>query len=244
MKTLRTIGMALLAIVMCINFTACEQEEEPWEPADAIDCEFYGTNPEGYGVSIYIETETKCLVSIYSPNSTSLVDCELCDYQYNKETFTFTCTYNGNLMTGKLRAEDGVEYMDITDHSGTYTLAMDMEDVDVAPTPQTPLSRYYGSVWTSVIESENLRRELHVFGSYVILKFYELNSNSPYPTNIRRYRVAESYEGHYEDYYNSNKFELKDPDFGATLVGEITDDGNTMTLKNNTETPLVLTREK
>lgn len=29
MKTFRLIGMALLAIVMCVNFTSCSDDEEP-----------------------------------------------------------------------------------------------------------------------------------------------------------------------------------------------------------------------
>ena len=36
MKTFRLIGMALLAIVMCVNFTSCSDDEEPSKNDDGV----------------------------------------------------------------------------------------------------------------------------------------------------------------------------------------------------------------
>ena len=36
MKTFRLIGMALLAVVMCANFTSCSDDEEPAKNDDGV----------------------------------------------------------------------------------------------------------------------------------------------------------------------------------------------------------------
>lgn len=120
MKTLRFIGMALLAIVLCVNFAACsDDDDEPQTPSNLIGTVWIGTNPNtGFEVEVSIKNDTKCIVSVYKPNSTDLYDQEECAYLYSETTGAFSCEYDGYTITGKI---DG-NRMELTDKYGTYTL--------------------------------------------------------------------------------------------------------------------------
>ena len=61
MKTFRLIGMALLAIVMCVNFTSCsDDEEEPSKNDDGVITnqklliELRMTNEDGVSITGYL----------------------------------------------------------------------------------------------------------------------------------------------------------------------------------------------
>ena len=120
MKTLRFIGMALLAIVLCVNFAACsDDDDEPQTPSNLIGTVWVGTNPNtGFEVEVSIKNDTKCLVSVYRPNSTDLYDQEECAYLYSETTGAFSCEYDGYTITGKIEGNR----MELTDKYGTYTL--------------------------------------------------------------------------------------------------------------------------
>ena len=120
MKTLRFIGMALLAVVLCVNFAACsDDDDEPQTPSNLIGTVWVGTNPNtGFEVEVSIKNDTKCIVSVYRPNSTDLYDQEECAYLYSETTGAFSCEYDGYTITGKI---DG-NRMELTDKYGTYTL--------------------------------------------------------------------------------------------------------------------------
>lgn len=120
MKTLRFIGMALLAIVLCVNFAACsDDDDEPQTPSNLIGTVWVGTNPNtGFEVEVSIKNDTKCIVSVYRPNSTDLYDQEECAYLYSETTGAFSCEYDGYTITGKI---DG-NRMELTDKYSTYTL--------------------------------------------------------------------------------------------------------------------------
>jgi hypothetical protein len=62
MKTFRLIGMALLAVVMCVNFTSCSDDDDPIKNDDGII-----TNQKKLmeikehlmmGISVYIHSRT------------------------------------------------------------------------------------------------------------------------------------------------------------------------------------------
>ena len=120
MKTLRFIGMALLAIVLCVNFAACsDDDDEPQTPSNLIGTVWVGTNPNtGFEVEVSIKNDTKCIVSVYRPNSTDLYDQEECAYLYSETTGAFSCEYDGYTITGKIEGNR----MELTDKYGTYTL--------------------------------------------------------------------------------------------------------------------------
>lgn len=120
MKTLRFIGMALLAVVLCMNFAACsDDDDEPQTPSNLIGTVWVGTNPNtGFEVEVSIKNDTKCIVSVYKPNSTDLYDQEECAYLYSVTTGAFSCEYDGYTITGKIEGNR----MELTDKYGTYTL--------------------------------------------------------------------------------------------------------------------------
>ena len=120
MKTLRFIEMALLAVVLCVNFAACsDDDDEPQTPSNLIGTAWVGTNPNtGFEVEVSIKNDTKCVVTVYKPNSTDLYDQEECAYLYSETTGAFSCEYDGYTITGKIEGNR----MELTDKYGTYTL--------------------------------------------------------------------------------------------------------------------------
>ena len=120
MKTLRFIEMALLAVVLCVNFAACsDDDDEPQTPSNHIGTVWVGTNPNtGFEVEVSIKNDTKCVVTVYKPNSTDLYDQEECAYLYSETTGAFSCEYDGYTITGKIEGNR----MELTDKYGTYTL--------------------------------------------------------------------------------------------------------------------------
>ena len=120
MKTLRFIEMALLAVVLCVNFAACsDDDDEPQTPSNLIGTVWVGTNPNtGFEVEVSIKNDTKCVVTVYKPNSTVLYDQEECAYLYSETTGAFSCEYDGYTITGKIEGNR----MELTDKYGTYTL--------------------------------------------------------------------------------------------------------------------------
>lgn len=120
MKTFKFIGMALLTIVMCINLTACSDDDDgPGTPADLIGTVWTGTNPHtGFEVEVSIKNDSKCVITIYRPNSTDLYDQEECAYLYSETTGVFSCEYDHFTITGQIKGNS----MKLTDKYGSYTL--------------------------------------------------------------------------------------------------------------------------
>ena len=117
---MRFIEMALLAVVLCVNFAACsDDDDEPQTPSNLIGTVWVGTNPNtGFEVEVSIKNDTKCVVTVYKPNSTDLYDQEECAYLYSETTGAFSCEYDGYTITGKIEGNR----MELTDKYGTYTL--------------------------------------------------------------------------------------------------------------------------
>lgn len=111
--------MALLAVVLCVNFTACSDDDEPQTTSNLIGTVWAGTNPHtGFGVEVSIKNGTKCVITVYEPNSTDLYDQEECSYLYSEATGAFSCEYDSFTITGKIEGNT----MKLTDKYGTYTL--------------------------------------------------------------------------------------------------------------------------
>lgn len=120
MKTLRFIGMALLALVLCVNFTACsDDDDEPETVTDLIGTTWSGTNPyTDFGVEVYIKDGSKCVITVYRPDSKDVYDKEECSYVYDETTGVFSCRYDSYTITGKVEGNS----MTLTDEYGTYVL--------------------------------------------------------------------------------------------------------------------------
>lgn len=119
MKTLRHIGLALLTVVLCVSFAACSDDDGPQTTSNLVGSVWVGTNPyTGFEVEVSIKSESKCVITVYEPNSTNLYDQEECDYLYSETTGAFSCKYDGYTITGKI-VENTVT---LTDKYGTYIL--------------------------------------------------------------------------------------------------------------------------
>lgn len=119
MKALKFIGMALLAVVLCVNFAACSDDDEPQTTSNLIGTVWVGTNPNtGFEVEVNIKNDSKCVITVYEPNSTELYDQEECAYLYSETTGVFSCEYDGFKITGQIEGST----MKLTDKYGTYTL--------------------------------------------------------------------------------------------------------------------------
>lgn len=96
MKTLRYIGMALLAVILCVNTTACsdDNDENSSIPTlvDLVGSVWSGTDPEGYNVEVTIESATTISVAVsgngYEGESTHT-------FTYDEETGIARFTYDG-----------------------------------------------------------------------------------------------------------------------------------------------------
>lgn len=110
MKTFRTIGLTLAAVLMCVNFTACEEDDD--EPAQnnkskkLVEIKSV-SNGKSYGKN-YTNTET--LKFSYDENN-RLVSCE--HYEEDDEEnsiFVLNYTWEGNTISADYKSGDYHEH--------------------------------------------------------------------------------------------------------------------------------------
>ena len=108
-------------VVLCVNLAACsdDDDDEPQTTSNLIGSVWIGTNPNtGFEVAVSIKNDSKCVVTVYRPNSTDLYDQEECTYLYSETTGVFSCEYDSYTITGKIEGNT----MELTDKYGSYTL--------------------------------------------------------------------------------------------------------------------------
>ena len=87
MKTFRLIGMALLAVVMCVNFTSCSDDDEPSKNDDGVITnqkllvELRVTDEDGVSITEYSYDSNGKLVSATNTEQ----------YDGSTHTSTYTC---------------------------------------------------------------------------------------------------------------------------------------------------------
>ena len=123
MKTLRMCGARLLTCVMCLNFVACDDDNEnepsPYFTADElVGTVWNGTNKAQDNYEIKIVNKTDLTLNIKSSEGTIYVDNETLKYQYNQEDGTFTSSYNEDQVKGH-----------ITKTTMTFTVGNDDEQI-------------------------------------------------------------------------------------------------------------------
>lgn len=97
MKTLRLIGMALIAVIMCVNFAACsdDDEDESGNAASLIGTwkiEKVATNgveEEWDGYPYFIVTDTHC----YFTDEEDIEKSDYCTYTYDTKSKVMHCKY-------------------------------------------------------------------------------------------------------------------------------------------------------
>ncbi|MBO5798853.1 MAG: DUF4595 domain-containing protein [Paludibacteraceae bacterium] len=105
MKTFRTIGLTLAAVLMCVNFTACEEDDD--EPAQnknkkLVEMKIVG-NDEDY-------TATETFKFSYDENN-RLVSCEHNEEYYDEDdeenySFVLNYTWEGNTISEDYKSQD------------------------------------------------------------------------------------------------------------------------------------------
>lgn len=123
MKTLRMFGALLLTCVMCLNFIACDDDNEnepsPYFTADElVGTVWSGTNKAQDNYEIKIVNKTDLTLNIKSSEGTVYVDNETLKYQYNQENGNFTSSYNEDQIKGQ-----------VTKTTMTFTVGDDDEQI-------------------------------------------------------------------------------------------------------------------
>ncbi|MDE6823062.1 MULTISPECIES: lipocalin family protein [Bacteroides] len=96
MKTLRFIGMAIVAVIMCVNFAACsDDEDESGNAASLIGTwkiEKVATNgveEEWDGYPYFVITDTHC----YFTDEEDIEKSDYCTYTYDTKSKVMHCKY-------------------------------------------------------------------------------------------------------------------------------------------------------
>ncbi|MEE0996728.1 MAG: hypothetical protein U0L74_05030 [Paludibacteraceae bacterium] len=106
MKTFRTIGLTLAAVLMCVNFTACEEDDD--EPAQNNKSKKLVETKIVHNEDDFTETGT--LKFSYDENN-RLVSCE-CNEEYYDEvdeenySFVLNYTWEGNTISEDFKSQD------------------------------------------------------------------------------------------------------------------------------------------
>ncbi|WP_044266488.1 hypothetical protein [Bacteroides timonensis] len=116
MKTLRLIGMAIVAVIMSVNFAACSDDDEEETPTNPLIGTWYeepDTNGN-YMVSTYNADGTGSEKEYYQgkfeepysftysyDKNTSIVTLHYVEEGYEDETDKYYITFNGNTMVMK-----------------------------------------------------------------------------------------------------------------------------------------------
>ena len=100
-------GALLLTCVMCLNFVACDDDNEnepsPYFTADElVGTVWSGTNKAQDNYEIKIVNKTDLTLNIKNSEGTVYVDNETLKYQYNQENGNFTSSYNEDLIKGQI----------------------------------------------------------------------------------------------------------------------------------------------
>lgn len=127
MKTFRYIGMALLAIMLCVGFVACSSDDDD-ETASAasalVGTEWQGKNGVDCVVLVKITSSTQCNVTVYYPNSTKVYNNKVCTYVYDESTGRFILNYSDDIAYDDYAMQGIIKgnILTVTDKYSTYTL--------------------------------------------------------------------------------------------------------------------------
>ena len=117
MKTLRFIGMALLAVVLCVNFAACSDDDEDAAlPSSLAGTEWTGTDPYGYVVNVTVGATT-CEIDVNKPDGSDYYT-RTGSYTYDPSTGSITAEYDGDIIKAQLKGNT------ITVHYDDYVFTL------------------------------------------------------------------------------------------------------------------------
>lgn len=113
MKTLRFIGMALLAVIMCVNFAACSDDNDDSLPSSIAGTEWSGKDPYDYIINVTIGTST-CKIEVKMPDGSDYYS-GTSSYTYDPSTGWITAEYGSTQVSGQVKGDTMIiDYDDYT----------------------------------------------------------------------------------------------------------------------------------
>ena len=101
MKTWKFAAMLLLAVTMCVNFSACS-DDEPDIPASITGTTWEGTDEYGYRMVAKVETSTGGEFSVYEPETNRVYYKLDFTYLYSRESGEVIVQLEYGMLTGQI----------------------------------------------------------------------------------------------------------------------------------------------
>lgn len=109
MKTLRMFATTLMMVVLCLNFSACGDDDDDKDtPSNYLTAEelvnttWTGSNAKQDAYVIKLTSKTDLTLNITSKSGTIYVDNAALKYEYNAENGNFTSSYEGASIKGQI----------------------------------------------------------------------------------------------------------------------------------------------
>lgn len=109
MKTLRMFATTLMMVVLCLNFSACgDDDDDKDNPSNYLTAEelvntiWTGSNVKQDAYVIKLTSKTDLTLNITSKSGTVYVDNAALKYEYNAENGNFTSSYEGASIKGQI----------------------------------------------------------------------------------------------------------------------------------------------
>ena len=109
MKKFKFLAFALFAVLACVSFASCSDDDKD----EAV-------NPHtGYPTKVEVKDASKCVVTVYEPNSTTIYQRDECTYTYDSKTGAFSVRFDDYNVIGFIKGDT----MTLTDNRyGTFDL--------------------------------------------------------------------------------------------------------------------------
>lgn len=115
MKTLRFIGMTLLATILSMNFIACSDDKKTPFPNSIAGTKWSGTDPYDYIIDVVFGTST-CKIKVQKPDGSDYYD-GTSSYTYDPSTGWITAEYGSTQVDGQVK--DNIMTVDYDDYTIT-----------------------------------------------------------------------------------------------------------------------------
>jgi len=109
MKTLRMFATTLMMVVLCLNFSACGNDDDDkdapstyFTAEELVNTTWTGSNAKQDAYEIKLTSKTDLTLKITSKSGTVYVDNAVLKYEYNAENGNFTSSYEGASIAGKI----------------------------------------------------------------------------------------------------------------------------------------------
>lgn len=109
MRTLRMFATTLMMVVLCLNFSACGNDDDDkdnpstyFTAEELVNTTWTGSNAKQDAYVIKPTSKTDLTLKITSKSGTVYVDNAALKYEYNAENGNFTSNYDGASIAGQI----------------------------------------------------------------------------------------------------------------------------------------------